>query len=327
MDDGANEGFEPQPWARNPHLQSVFASLKFRLRGTNPMIDTARELIVEGGEGVRLLGCHSVQPKGTAKGLVILIHGWEGSSDSTYILSTGRYLYGKGYDIFRLNLRDHGNSHHLNRGLFHGALIEETTTAVRSICSLGKGLPCYLVGFSIGGNFALRVARRQSQSKIPELKKIFAVSPPLDPYEATLSIDSGPALYRRYFLGKWKKSLKKKQSIFPDLYNFNGVMNMKTCMEITEAIMPYFPDYPDYRTYFRQYTLLGDALAGLSIPVVIIVSEDDPVVAVHHFRKLERNEYLNLSIQKYGGHCGFLDPFPFGCWYERRIETLLKEDQ
>jgi predicted alpha/beta-fold hydrolase len=324
---GMDERFEPKPWARNPHLQSVFASLKIRLRGTNPMVDASREHTVDGGAGVRLLGYHSAQPQGKSKGLVTLIHGWEGSSDSTYILSTGRYLFGKGYDIFRLNLRDHGNSHHLNRGLFHGALIEDTFTAVHNISALSNGLSCYLVGFSIGGNFALRIALHQAKRKITRLKKVFAISPPLDPYEATLSIDRGLAIYRQYFLGKWKKYLKKKQLIFPDLYDFNDVMNMKTCMDVTAAIMRYYPDYPDYRTYFRQYTLLGDAFAQLSMPAVIIASEDDPVVAVRHFHGLAKNEHLSLSIQKYGGHCGFLDPFPFGCWYERRIEAHLQGEK
>ena len=57
----------------------------------------------------------------------------------------------------------------------------------------------------------------------------------------------------------------------------------------------------------------------------IITSADDPVVPVADFRHLPGNRYLDLDIQPYGGHCGFLDPFPFGCWYERRIaETIDK---
>ena len=81
------------------------------------MVASAREMILDAGEGIRLLGFHSPQPDKRAKGLVILLHGWEGSSDSTYILRAGRCLYRHGYDVFRLNYRDHGESHHLNEGL------------------------------------------------------------------------------------------------------------------------------------------------------------------------------------------------------------------
>ena len=47
------------------------------------------------GEGVRLKGYHSAV-KETPKGLVILIHGWEGSAESAYIVNTGRYLFRHG---------------------------------------------------------------------------------------------------------------------------------------------------------------------------------------------------------------------------------------
>jgi predicted alpha/beta-fold hydrolase len=44
-------------------------------------------------DGVRLLGYMSRQPMLHNNGLVILLHGWEGSSESTYIRTTGRFLY------------------------------------------------------------------------------------------------------------------------------------------------------------------------------------------------------------------------------------------
>ncbi len=87
--------------------------------------------------------------------------------------------------------------------------------------------------------------------------------------------------------------------------------------------MPYYPEFGGYRDYFRRYTLTGDALASLALPVTIFTSEDDPVVAAEDFHQLPRCAYLHLSIQKYGGHCGFLDPFPWGCWYERRIAQIM----
>ena len=316
--------FSPATWARSAHLQTIFGSLSLRVWGTNEMDDASREMIVDAGNGVRLLGCHSRQCGRPPRGLIILLHGWEGSTDSTYMRSTGRFFYRLGYDIFRLNLRDHGRSHHLNRGLFHGALTEETAQAVANICRLLPDRDCYLVGFSLGGNFALRIAIRQTVAPISNLKEVFCISPALDPHKATLAIDAGFPAYRRYFLAKWKRSLRIKQRYFPDLYNFDGILHHTTCMALTEAIMPYYPEFGDYRDYFRRYTLTGDVLASLALPVTIFTSEDDPVVAAEDFHQLPRYAYLHLSIQKYGGHCGFLDPFPWGCWYERRIAQIMQ---
>ena len=315
--------FKPAWWARSPHLQTIFGSLGLRIRGPNEMAAAAREMIVDGGDGVRLLGYHSRQSLQPAKGLIILLHGWEGSSDSTYILSAGRFFYRRGYAIFRLNLRDHGVSHHLNTGLFHGALTEETAQAVSRVARLSEGGPCYLVGFSLGANFALRIALRQAHTPIDNLRQVFCISPALDPYKSTLAIDAGLPVYRCYYLAKWKRSLRAKQHCFPDLYDFDAILHHTTCMGLTEAIMPYYTEFGGYRDYFRLYTLTGNALAPLSMPVTIFASTDDPVVPAEDYRNLSLNGFLRISLQQRGGHCGFLDPFPYGCWHERQIaETL-----
>ena len=318
------EPFRPAVWARSPHLQTIFGSLKMRVWGKNEMTDVSQEVIVDAGSGVRLLGYHSRQLVRQAKGLIILLHGWEGSSDSTYILSTGRFFYRRGYDVFRLNLRDHGKSHHLNRGLFHGALIEETNHAVENISRLLPAGHCYLIGFSLGGNFALRIALRQSLTPISNLKEVFCISPALDPYKSTLAIDASFPVYRHYFLTKWKRSLRKKQRCFPDLYHFDDILHHNTCMGLTEAIMPYYTEWGHYMDYFRRYTLTGNVLSQLPMRVTIFTSQDDPFMAVDDFHCLPCNGYLQLSVQKYGGHCGFLDPFPRGCWYERTIAGIIE---
>jgi hypothetical protein len=126
----------------------------------------AREVILTTGENTRLLGQYSPQPSEESLGLVILLHGWEGSTDSTYIQCTGNALYRRGYDIFRLNFRDHGDSHHLNEGLFYAVLLEEVFQAVSQVCRKANGKPVFLVGFSLGGNFSLRIARRTQQAPI-----------------------------------------------------------------------------------------------------------------------------------------------------------------
>ncbi len=295
------------------------------MQGVDRLLKASRETILDCGEGVRLLGYHTRQPGGFAPGTIILIHGWEGSADSIYILSTAAYLFRNGYDVFRLNLRDHGASHHLNEGLFHGALIRETYQAVQTISRLNTARNLYIIGFSLGGNFALRLAIKHSlEESIPHLSHIFAISPALDPHKATLAIDSGLGIYRRYFLKKWKRSLRKKQALFPHIYDFGAMMKTRSCMELTEAIMIYYRDYRDYRDYFRQYTLLGSVFEGLSIPTSIMISCDDPVIPIDDFHTLASQKHLNLSIQPYGGHCGFINMPGFSCWYERKIYDIIR---
>lgn len=320
------EEFNPRPWVRNPHVQTFFKSLKLLAPRNNPVVDRAREMIIDGGDGVRLLGFHSSHPGNTGRGLMLILHGWEGSSDSVYVLRAGKFFFEQGFDIFRLNLRDHGDSHHLNEGLFHGGLIDETHRATQNIATLSGGKPFYILGFSLGGNFVLRIALKHRIAEIKYLCHLFSVSPVLDPYKATLGIDRNNRFYRQYFLKKWLRSLRKKQEAFPDIYPIDDIFGMKTVMEITDSIIPRYSPFKDHEEYFSTYTLRGDIFDRLAIPVTIITAEDDPVIPVADFRGLKNHDNLTVSIQRYGGHCGFLDPFPFGCWYERRILDIIKND-
>jgi hypothetical protein len=220
-------------------------------------------------------------------------------------------------------LRDHGDSHHLNENLFHGALIEETFDAVSQLSELAGGLPVYIIGFSLGANFSLRIAGKHTISTIQNLKHVFAISPPLNPYKTTLAIDNGYSFYRLYFLRKWKKSLLKKQKLFPHKYNFDKILEARTCLEMTDAIMPYFPDFPSSHDYFNLYTLHNDFFQKLEVPVTVFISEDDPVIPVDDFDELHENKFFQVSRQEHGGHCGFLDLFPFRCWHQEKIAAML----
>jgi predicted alpha/beta-fold hydrolase len=251
------------------------------------------------------------------------LHGWEGSSSSAYVLASGAFFYKLGFSICRLNLRDHGDSHHLNEGLFHGALLDETFDAVNQLAQLEKDLPAYIIGFSMGANFALRIAMKNSRIPIQNLNGVFAVSPPLDPYKTTLAIDNGYFFYRKYFLKKWKRSLIKKQRLFPQKYDFRKMLKAKTCMELTEAIMPYYPELPSYRDYFNLYTLKNDSFQNFTIPVKIFIADDDPVIPQEDYYNLQENKFFQISRQRFGGHCGFIDLFPMRCWHQERIAGII----
>jgi predicted alpha/beta-fold hydrolase len=315
--------FKPLFFFRNAHFQSIMASSRLRLPRKNAMAENSREIIIETPSGSKLQAFVSSPPD--AKGLIIFLHGWEGSASSAYILASGDYFYRRGYGVCRLNLRDHGESHHLNEGLFHGALLQETFEAVAQLSKQGQGKPVYLIGFSLGGNYALRIAIQHSLQPIANLKHVFAISPPLDPHKTTLAIDNGYGFYRRYFLKKWKRSLIKKQKLFPHKYDFADMLEAQTCIELTAKMMKYFPELKSYRDYFRLYTLKNEAFQNLKIPVLVFIAKDDPVIPYEDFETLEENDYLKISRQTYGGHCGFIDLFPARCWYHQIIaDTIVR---
>lgn len=316
-----SNSFHPPVFLRCAHVQTILASTKFRARGKNKMSDAAREVIIETDDGTRLLGFHSEQTNVPAKGLVILLHGWEGSSDSTYILRTAGILFQNGYDIFRLNFRDHGESHHLNQGIFYAVLLEEVSQAVRQAARLSGALPVFLVGFSLGGNFALRILRSCIGHPIKNLCHAVSISPVLDPSKSTAKIDRYPII-KKYFLKKWRTSLGKKQSLFPDLYDFGHAFSHKTLLQVTDVLLAEYSDYASSAEYFKAYSVLNDAIKNIAVPTTIITAADDPIIPIEDFGNLEINDLTNLVIQPYGGHNGFLIDWSLASWYEEELVNL-----
>ncbi len=300
----------------------MMASARLLIPPHRPLLEHSQEWIVQTTEESKLLAYYAQHPR--SRGLIIILHGWEGSSSSAYVLATGSYFFKQGFSVCRLNLRDHGESHHLNEGLFHGALLQETFDAVNAIAMRVQDQPVYLMGFSLGANFSLRIAIKHSQTPIENLKQVFAVSPPLDPYKTTLAIDDGLPLYRQYFLKKWRRSLKKKQRLFPHKYNFTKMLRAETCLTLTEDMMAYLPQFSSYRDYFKLYTLNNKSFQDLNLPVQIFIATDDPVIPLDDYQTLNDNHFLTISRQPFGGHCGFINLFPYSRWYNDVISELLK---
>lgn len=315
--------FRPHPLIRNPHLQTLLASVP-EPKGS-VLYRTAREMMLDAGEGIRLQGYYSPQAGNRSKGLVLLLHGWLGSATSNYVLTIGEYLYRRGYTIFRLNLRDHGDTHHLNPAPFRGDLLDETFAATRQIAQLEAGRPFHLVGASLGGNFALRLAWRHCDAPLPNLAHTVAICPVLDPYHATLAIDRGWWLYLNYFRRKWREALQNKQAAFPDRYDFTGEIAASSCLEMTEIFVQRHSPYSDARAYFKSYGLTPEKLASLQTPTTIIAAVDDPIIPISDFYALaDVSPRVQLYLQPYGGHVGFVDILPFRRWIGEAVLTVLE---
>ncbi|MFP4159555.1 MAG: YheT family hydrolase [Desulfobacterales bacterium] len=315
------EPFLPPPGLKGPNIQSILASARFRASGAHPVFDNVREMILETSEGVRLQGFYSPRPRQDAKGLLLLLHGWEGSAASTYVRAAARYFFDRGYEIFRLNLRDHGDTQHLNKGLFFGTLFDEVFDAAGQAAELGGKKPFFVAGFSLGGNYALRIARELCRRPIPQLCHVVAVSPVLDPGRATDVVDK-TVLYKNYFLKKWKRSLMRKQHFFPDFYDFTGMLSRNTILDLTAALLPRCSPFSTPQEYFQTYTLTNDALENIAVPTTIITAKDDPIIPAEDFYGLRLNDLTKLILHPHGGHNGFIKNYRLNVWYEEAMEAI-----
>jgi len=320
--------FAPHRLVANPHLQSVLAGSRLRLihhrrAGGLGIVQAARAQIVDCGDGSRLAAL-STPPRATTRGrpdLAVLIHGWEGCADSTYMLSTGEILHRAGYAVVRLNMRDHGGTHALNEGIFHANRIEEVVGAIDAIARSIPHRRLCLVGFSLGGNFALRAGLHAPGAKLA-IAHIVAVNPALDPPSTVEAIDRHP-LYRRVFLRRWRRSLLRKQKLFPHLYDFRGARGLGTVLALSEHVIPRYTPFATVAEYLAGYTLSGERLARMEVPTTIVTAADDPIISVAHFLALPPIAALSIDVQAHGGHCGYILGPTLRSWLESRILAIL----
>jgi predicted alpha/beta-fold hydrolase len=297
--------FAPPRWLVNGHVQTILGSVARRSLPVreSAYVDTASTEDIQTPDGTTLRV--RLNLKDRAAPLVVLIHGWLGCDASAYVLSTGAALFRAGYSTARMNLRDHGDTAHLNLELYHSARTREVVDLVKALAGRSGTRGAAVIGFSLGGNFALRVAR---ESGLPAL----AVCPAIDPAETMRRIDhgSGSVIYRRYFMRKWQASLEAKAEAFPGHYDFSGARSLRSVQAMTDYFVREYSGFRNTRAYFDAYDLTGNALQG--VEATVLIAADDPIIGVHDFRVLPRG--IEVVEKHTGGHNAFIKDRRFASW-------------
>ena len=304
--------FEPPLGLRNPHTQTILGSMGRKLFSSRfENLDRhADEQVIE-LDGIRLKVTLNLQPDTP---LIQLIPGWLGSDQSTYAKSLAQALFDAGFSVARINLRDHGDTTHLNEGLFNSAAIEEVVALSEYLQANFGQRPGGMLGFSLGGNFALRVCRAID---VPTL----SVCPAIDPADTMYQIDANP-VYQRYFINKWRKAWVAKQNAFPGQYDFSEVLNLSTVSALTDYFVSHHTAFDTTNDYFNAYDLRGDRLHGINAH--IIAAQDDPIIPAAQYTDLPPN--LPVSLTRRGGHGAYLDSWRFSSWIDTYAVAFFKQN-
>jgi predicted alpha/beta-fold hydrolase len=327
-----DSSFRPARWLRGRHFQTILPNWPLRRarveRRAIPMRAASEELLLDCGDGVTLQAFHASparRGREPGKRLAVLLHGWEGSADSTYLLSLSQTLFAEGFEVVRLNLRDHGATHHLNRELFHSCRLPEVVGAMRALATRFSGLPMVLAGFSLGGNFMLRVAAHPEARHLP-VERVLAISPVLDPAATLLTLERGMGAYHGYFVRKWSRSLARKQLCWPELYDFEELLKVRSLREMTRQLVLSHTEYPSMEDYLAGYAITGGRLTTLSAPATVLTALDDPIIDAVDLARLARSPRLDIMTTAHGGHCGFIESLGDTTWIDVQALKLLSRN-
>ena len=274
-------------------------------------------------DGTRLLAELDLAGDSKSTALVVLIHGWEGSSRSSYLVTTAATLLAQGFDVLRINLRDHGDSHHLNPELFNSTRSPEVASALQGFVDEHDYQRLFMVGFSLGGSFALRIAADRGAEL--GLDACVAICPPTDPARAMDALNNGFFVYENYFFRRWHESLRRKLEHFPELGYAADLARAKTLDDLNRLLIPRHTVYDRVEDYFAAYALVGARLSTLVSPAHLIAAQDDPIIPVADLKRIDPIEQLHIETCRYGGHCGFIQNLAAHSWVEGRILQILRQ--
>ena len=320
--------FSPPLGLRNAHVQTILSSMgprQFKLsKQLTAIKGQQQDVILDCGEGVRLSGAINLAAQTSSKQLAILIHGWEGSIESAYIVSMTNTLLSQGVDVFRLNMRDHGDSHHLNEGIFNSTLIDEVIGGIADLQQQFVYPSYHLIGFSLGGNFSLRVAAN-AHDRAVSLKNVIAFCPVIHAGASNRVLNEAKnKLYGSYFVRKWKRSLRKKLVHFPEFSYAEKLDSMKTLEQMNDQLIPKYTGFRNVDEYFDAYALDSERLSNTICPCYLHFAKDDMIIPADGVEVLAENSNLDVVVTKHGGHCGFLSNWKFDSWQDDRALAIIQ---
>ena len=313
--------FTPAVGLTNPNLQTIFSSAIRKIiipRTEADFLKAGQKEIINLGS-VRLEIERDKPANKEPLGLIMIIPGWLGHSKSSYVVSLAKKLVDSRFEVIRITLRDHGETCHLNSGLFHSAETQEVVDLIKKLAddfkvrdpNQGGDFTAGLVGFSMGGNFALRVARELTSVRT------LAISPSLSPHKTIQKIENSQ-IYRPYFINKWRKIFRDKQRHFPDLYDFSYAMKQKSIITLTKHFIGEFTSFESVDSYCDAYDLCGSRLEG--VKAHILASLDDPVVPTSDIDELPPS--VTRKMTKRGGHTAFIENWALESWSDSYAERF-----
>jgi len=279
-----------------------------------------------------LAHCHW-QPNPRQHPTLLVLHGLEGSSTAHYMRGLADKGYARSFNVVLLNQRNCGGTEHLSEGLYHSGLSSDPAAVIQELVELDGLTRVAVVGYSLGGNIALRLAGAHGpRGPADAIIGVCAISPTID---LALCVDAlerpGNLIYELNFVRNLRGRMRRKARALPGRFDLGRLAGVRTVRGFDEAFTaPHhgFRDADDY--YYRASSLR--IVNAIELPTLIVSAEDDPFVPPEQFHDpaVITNPAITVAVTRHGGHCGFLTRATTGCdgyWAERiAIEFAQRHD-
>jgi len=292
------------PLFRNPHLATIAAN--FWPRPDSRQRWPVKSVVIETEPGVRVL-VQEQRPEGKPSGEIVLVHGLEGSSEAGYAQSMAHAALERGYAVLRFNLRGCGGDDGLTLSNYHAGQTSDLLTVLRERVR-AAGAPMFLIGYSLGGNVALKLTGELGEEARDLLAGVCAVSVPIDLAACAAALErSSNYLYQDRFVRRLKDRIRRRHTQAPHLYTLEHLPKIRTITDFDNCYTAPLFGFGTAANYFRTQSS-NQFLERIRIRTLVVQAKDDPLIPFEVFDHpaFSQNPHLRLEAVEHGGHLGFL---------------------
>jgi predicted alpha/beta-fold hydrolase len=292
------------PLFRNPHLATIAGNFWPRPKIAERW--PIEEKLIRTEPDVQVL-VHMQQPEGPAKGEIVMVHGLEGSSEAGYEQSMSFAALERGYAVLRFNMRGCGGTEHLAVSSYHAGQTSDVLAVLKARRSASQ-VPLFLIGFSLGGNVALKLAGELGESAGDLLAGVCGVSVPIDLAACAKALEERRNfLYQDRFLDRLKERIRRRNLQAPEIYTLEHLPKIRTIVDFDNHYTARLFGFGTAANYFATQSS-NQFLERIRIPGMLVQAKDDPMIpfSVYNHPAFGQNPNLKLVAVEHGGHLGFL---------------------
>lgn len=270
--------------------------------------------------------CHW-QPEKTAAMTAVIVHGLEGSSESSYMQGTAAKALAAGMNVVRMNMRNCGGTEKLTPTLYHSGFSGDLAAVVEELIRQDRLTRIGLVGFSMGGNLVMNLVGEWGAAKPGEVRASATVSPVMDLRPSADALHNrSNRVYEIKFVRGLARLFRRKAALFPGRYDVKRLNGIRSIRDFDEQITAPYNGFENADDYYARVS--SSRLAErIALPSLIIFSNDDPFIRLlpGTRAKLAANSRVKYIETDRGGHCAFLAaPNGYdGRWAERTVIEFL----
>jgi len=319
--------FKPAWWARNPHVQTIFADL---LTNRRKPLGSEERLELDDGDFVDLVWTKQLSAHYNGP-LLVLFHGLEGSIKSHYAYRLLKSL--KDHDWPGVMMHFRGCSGEPNRlaRAYHSGETDDPRYLLEHLRERFPNAKLFAAGYSLGGNMLLKYLGKYREDSL--LEGAAAISPPLDLSACEVKLKSGfSRVYQHHLLSRMKRNLQRKLDLMPELAQHlrceNGLEGITTFKSFDQQVTAPLHGFENADDYYQKCSAMQD-LQHITVPSLILHAKDDPFMTQAVIPDPSQlSTKIEYELCNKGGHVGFIGgklPWRPHFYVEQRIAEFFKK--